>query len=71
MAILRRLTVLAGAFEAARRYMRNNPEKVNRFADQAGRFVNARTKGKYHRHVDGAIRKIRTSTSTPSRGYRR
>lgn len=70
MAKLRRLTVLAGAAEAARRYVRNNPEKVNRFADRAGQFVNRRTRGKYHRQIDSAVRKIRSSTSTSNHGYR-
>jgi MT0933-like antitoxin protein len=69
MATMRRLTVLAGAAEAARRYIRNNPDKVNRFADRAGRLVDERTKGKYHRQIDNAVRKIRSSTNNP--GYRR
>ena len=60
---MRRLTVLVGAAEAARRYVRNNPEKVNRFADKAARFVDKQTKGKYHRHIDGAVRKIRSTTT--------
>jgi hypothetical protein len=71
MAIMRRLTVLAGAAEAVRRYMRNNPEKVNRFAERAGRFVDKRTKGKYARQVDGAVRTIRsTAGKNNHHGYR-
>jgi hypothetical protein len=69
MALMRRLTVLAGAAEAARRYVRNNPDKVNKFADKAGRFVDQKTKGKYHRQIDNAVRKVRAST-TNHKGYR-
>jgi hypothetical protein len=69
MPLMRRLTVLAGAVEAARRYAKNNPEKINKLADKAGRFVDKRTKGKYHKQIDGAVRKVRSSTShSGSRG---
>ncbi|HET8642787.1 MAG TPA: antitoxin [Pseudonocardiaceae bacterium] len=68
---MRRLTVIVGAIEALRRYARNNPEKVNRYADQAARFVDKRTKGKYSRQLDDAVRKVRSSTTTnPHQGYR-
>lgn len=63
MILLRRLMLLVGALEAARRYVRENPEKVNKFADRAGRFVDKRTKGRYHRQVDGAVRKIRSTAA--------
>lgn len=63
MAFMRKLTVLAGVAEAARRYARNNPDKISKLADQAGRFVDKRTKGKYHGKIDSAVRKIRTSTN--------
>lgn len=63
MILLRRLMLLVGALEAARRYVRENPDKVNKFADRVGRFVDRRTKGRYHRQVDGAVRKIRSSTT--------
>jgi MT0933-like antitoxin protein len=63
MPLMRKLTVLAGMAEAARRYARNNPDKVNKLVDKAGRFVDKRTKGKYHGKIDSAVRKIRTSTS--------
>ena len=62
MALFRRLTVLAGAAEAARRYARNNPEKINRLADKAGSFVDQRTKGKYHKQIHGAVQKVRGTT---------
>lgn len=63
MALLRKLTVLAGAAEAARRYARNNPEKVNKLADQAARFVDKQTKGKYRHKIDNAVRKVKTTTA--------
>jgi hypothetical protein len=55
--------LLAGALQAARRYVRENPDKVNRFADRVGRFVDRRTRGRFHRQVDGAVRRIRSSTA--------
>jgi hypothetical protein len=76
---MRRLAVIAGAAEAARRYVRNNPDKVNRFADGAGRFIDRQTKGKYHSTIEGAVRRVHSSTSnhrspsdrdTDRRGYR-
>ncbi|MGH3995135.1 MAG: antitoxin [Pseudonocardiaceae bacterium] len=67
MPLLRKLTVLAGAAEAARRYARNNPDKVNRWADKAGQFVDKRTKGKYHKKIDNAVRKVHSSTGNMSR----
>lgn len=71
MAMMRRLTVIVGAIEAARRYARNNPEKVNRYADQVARVLDKRTKGKYSRQLHDAVRKVRSSTTTnPHRGYR-
>jgi hypothetical protein len=65
MALIRRLTVLAGAVEAARRYARKNPDKISKVADQAGRFVDKRTKGKYHHKIDGAVRKVHEATHRP------
>jgi hypothetical protein len=62
MALLRKLAALAGTAEVARRYAKKNPEKVNKLADQAGQFVDKRTKGKYHSHIDGAVRKVRQVT---------
>lgn len=60
--MLRKLAALAGTAEVARRYAKKNPEKVNKLADQAGRFVDKHTKGKYHSHIDGAVRKVRHAT---------
>lgn len=57
--MFRKLTVLAGAAEAARRYARKNPEKVSRLAENAGRFVDRQTKGKYHNQIQKAVRKVR------------
>jgi len=62
MALLRKLTALAGTAEVARRYAKKNPDKVNKFAGQAAQFVDKRTKGKYHSQLDGAVRKVRQAT---------
>lgn len=63
---LGKLAALAGVTEAARRYVKNNPEKVNRFAEQAGRFVDQRTNGKYHSQIGGAVRKVKDATGPSS-----
>jgi len=63
MILLRRLMLLVGVIEAARRYVRENPDKVNRFAGSAGRFVDKLTGGRYRRQVDSAVRKIRSSAA--------
>ncbi|HET9143928.1 antitoxin [Actinophytocola sp.] len=60
--LLRKLTVVAGAAGAARQYVKNNPDKVSRMAEQAGRFINKQTKGKYNHKVDSAVAKVRTAT---------
>ena len=65
MPLLRRVAALGAAVAAARRYARQNPEKVNRFADQAAAFVNSRTAGKYRKQVDSALRQVRKETSIP------
>jgi hypothetical protein len=57
--LFRKLTVLAGAAEAARRYAKKNPEKVGKLAENAGRFVDQKTKGKYHNQIQGAVRKVK------------
>lgn len=63
MPILRKLTVFAGAAEAARRYVRRNPDKINRMAGNAGNFVNRQTKGRYHKQINTAIRKVNQGTN--------
>lgn len=60
---LGKLAALAGIAQAAVRYAKNNPDKVNKIADQAGRFVDERTKGKYHSQIDGAVRKVQDATN--------
>lgn len=62
MPMLRRLTAVAGAAAAARSFVRKNPDKVNSAAAKAGQFIDKRTKGKYHTHIDGAVRKVRGMT---------
>ncbi len=54
-----KLAALAGAGAAARKFLRENPDKVNKLAEQAGRFVDQRTKGKYHGQIGGAVRKVK------------
>lgn len=67
MPLLRRVAALGAAVAAARRYARQNPEKVNRYADQAASFVDHRTHGRYRRQVDAVLRQVRKETSVPGR----
>jgi hypothetical protein len=57
MRLLRKLTVLAGAVEAARRYARSHPQQVNRVAGKAAQFVDRTTKGRYHKQINTAVKK--------------
>jgi hypothetical protein len=61
--LLRKLTVVAGAAGAATQYVKKNPEKINRWAEKAGQFIDTRTKGKYHNKIEGAIKKVHTATT--------
>jgi MT0933-like antitoxin protein len=61
---LGKLVALAGIAQAACWYAKNNPDKVNKIADQAGRFIDERTKGKYHSQIDGAVRKVQDATNS-------
>lgn len=63
--MFRKVAVLAGAAEAARRYAKKNPEKVSRMAENAGRFVDKQTKGKYHDKIQTAVRKVRGQAYQP------
>ena len=57
--LFRKVAVLAGAAEAARRYAKKNPEKVARMAENAGRFVDKQTKGKYHSKIESTVQKVK------------
>jgi hypothetical protein len=73
MALFKRLTVLAGAAEAARRYARKNPDKAGKYLDQAAAFVDKQTKGKYSNQIRGAATKAKGAAgihdSGPTQGY--
>jgi antitoxin protein of toxin-antitoxin system len=58
MPSLKRLTAVAGTAAAARSYIRKNPDKVYKMAASAGKFIDKRTKGKYHKQIDNAVRKV-------------
>ena len=65
MGLMRRVAALGAAVAAARQYARQNPEKVNRYADQAATFVDQRTHGRFRRQIDTALRQVRKETSVP------
>lgn len=67
MALMRRVAAVGAAVAAARQYARQNPEKVNRYADQAAAFVDQRTHGRFRRQIDTALRQVRKETSVPGR----
>lgn len=64
MPLLRKLTVLAGAAEAARRYARRHPDKVNNMVEKVGRFVDKRTNGRFRGKIKGVTRKARITGSS-------
>lgn len=68
MPSLKRLTAIAGTAAAARSYIRKHPDKVNKAAEKAGQFIDKRTKGKYHQHIDTAVRKVATITGNSTGG---
>ncbi|WP_308015334.1 antitoxin [Pseudonocardia sp. ICBG1293] len=69
MSLFRRLTVLAGAVEAARRYARSNPDKAGKALDSAAQFVDKQTKGRYTNQIAGAARKAKDAAGIPQPGY--
>ncbi|MGV9362913.1 MULTISPECIES: antitoxin [unclassified Amycolatopsis] len=62
---MKKLTMLAGAAGAARAYAKKNPEKVNQAVGKAAKFVDDKTKGKYHQQIAGAVRKVNSVTGQP------
>jgi hypothetical protein len=62
VAFLRKAAVLAGAAGAVSAYAKKNPEKVREVVGKAAKFVDDRTKGKYHEQIAGAVRKVNTVT---------
>ncbi|MBN9736751.1 MULTISPECIES: antitoxin [unclassified Pseudonocardia] len=69
MSLIRRLTVLAGAVEAARRYARSNPDKAGKALDSAAQFVDKQTRGKYTNQISGAARKAKDAAGIPQPGF--
>ena len=65
MPLMKKLTMLAGAAGAARAYAKKNPEKVNQAVGKAAKFVDDKTKGKYHEKIAGAVRKVNSVTGQP------
>jgi hypothetical protein len=68
MALFRRAAVLAGAAQAAVQYAKRNPEKVNKLADGAARFIDKQTHGRYHDKIDSAVRRVRQATGSQHHG---
>ena len=62
--LLRKLTVVAGAAGAVGQYVKKNPDKVNRWAEKTGRFLDKRTKGRFHSQIRGAVKKVHSATSS-------
>ena len=74
MPMLRKLATIATAAEAARRYAKRNPDKAAEYLDQAARFVDKQTKGRYSGQITGAARKVKSAagireTGGPATGY--
>ena len=67
MPMMRRVAALGAAVAAARKYARQHPEKVNRYADQAASYIDRRTHGRYRRQIDAALTQVRKETAIPGR----
>lgn len=61
MPSLKKLAVLATAAKAAQSYVRENPEKADRYLGKAAEFADKRTKGKYSRQINGVASKARSA----------
>jgi hypothetical protein len=59
MGMFKKLAVVAGAAEAARRYAQKNPAQAAKVVDQAARFADRQTKGKYSGQIRGAADKAK------------
>ncbi|MGH3916189.1 MAG: antitoxin [Pseudonocardiaceae bacterium] len=44
--------------DRARGYAGRNPDKIRQITDKAARFADQRTRGRYRRQIDGAVRKV-------------
>ncbi len=60
---LGKLIVLAGIAEAARRYVKDNPDAVGKIAGAAAGLVDQATGGKFHNQIDGVVRKVVEATA--------
>jgi hypothetical protein len=68
MPLFRKLTVLVGAAEAARRYARSHPDQAGKYLDQAAQFVDKQTRGKYTNQISGVTRKAKDVAGIPNPG---
>lgn len=57
----KRAAVLLTAVESARQWAHKNPDKASGYIDKATGFVDQRTKGKYHKQIDGLSGKAKTA----------
>jgi hypothetical protein len=55
---LKKLIVLAGIIEGARRFAKANPEAAAAIAVQIAGFVDKLTKGKFHNQIEGVVSKL-------------
>ncbi|MGH3694374.1 MAG: antitoxin [Pseudonocardiaceae bacterium] len=55
---LKRLVVLVGIIEGARRFAKANPEAAAKIAVQAAGLVDQLTKGKFHEQIEGVVSKL-------------
>ena len=56
---LRKLLILVGLVEGARRFAKANPEAAAQIAVQAAGLVDNLTKGKFHDQIQGVVNKLR------------
>jgi hypothetical protein len=55
---LRKIVILVGLVEGARRFAKANPEAAAKIAVQVAGLLDNLTKGKFHDQIDGVVRKL-------------
>ncbi|KRE37551.1 hypothetical protein ASG73_07755 [Janibacter sp. Soil728] len=59
MAKFKNAALMLTAAEGARQWAKNNPDKANDYVEKATGFIDQRTKGKYHKQLDGLSRTMK------------
>lgn len=61
MGLVKKLATLGAAAAAAREYAKRNPTQAEKYLDQAAKFVDKQTKGRYSTQISGATQKAKSA----------